>query len=261
MGLSLGCIYPIIWLFYSSLKTDTAFMADVFGLPAFPLQWDNYYQALIRSKILRYFFNTIFNGVSSVLVILFFAFCIGYFLARYHFKSKFLVELILMMGMVVPVHALLVPMYIQFKLLNIVDKRGVLIFPYLGIMLPLAVFLIQAYIKGLPASLEESAAIEGANLPVTLILIIVPVAKPILATVGIIIFNFIWNEMPFSLILNASERVRNIAVGIMNFASSYDVKWTQRISACVISLIPVTLLYTFFNKQIIKGTVEGSLKG
>jgi raffinose/stachyose/melibiose transport system permease protein len=251
----------VIWLIYSSLKTDNAFLAHVFALPSFPLQWENYYLALIRSKVLNYFFNTLFNGISSVIVILFFAFCIGYALARFRFKGKGIVELILMIGMVVPVHSLLVPTYILFKLLRMVDKRGVLIFPYIGIMLPLAVFLIRAYIKGLPASLEESAEIEGANLPTTLTRIIFPVCQPILVTVCVIVFNFIWNEMPFSLILNASDKVRNIAVGIMNFASSYDVKWTLRIAACVISLIPVILLYTFFNKQIVQGAVEGSVKG
>jgi raffinose/stachyose/melibiose transport system permease protein len=259
--LSITCVYPVIWLIYSSVKTDADFMAHIFGLPILPLQWNNYYAALIRSKILNYFFNTLFNGFSSVLVIIFFAFCIGYVLARYRFKGKFLVELILTLGMVVPVHSLLVPMYIQFKLLNIVDKRGVLIFPYVGIMLPLSVFLIRAYIKGLPVSLEESAEIEGANLASTLIWIIVPIVKPVLVTAGVIVFNFVWNEMPFSLILNASDKVRNIAVGIMNFASSYDVKWTLRIAACVTSLIPVILLYGFFNRQIVQSSVEGSVKG
>lgn len=259
--LSITCVYPVVWLMYSSVKTDVEFMAHIFGLPSLPLQWNNYYAALIRSKILNYFFNTLFNGFSSVLVIIFFAFCIGYVLARYHFKGKIVVELILMLGMIVPVHSLLVPMYIQFKLINIVDKRGVLLFPCVGIMLPLSVFLIRAYIKRLPVSLEESAGIEGASLASTLIWIIVPVAKPILITVSVIVFNFVWNEMPFSLILNASDKVRNIAVGIMNFASSYDVKWTLRIAACVISLIPIILLYGFFNRQIVQSSVEGSVKG
>lgn len=259
--LSISCIYPVVWLIYSSLKTDNDFLAHVFALPSFPLQWENYYSALIRSKILNYFFNTLFNGVSSVIVILFLAFCIAYALARFRFKGKGFVELILMIGMIVPVHSLLVPTYILFKLLHMVDKRGVLIFPYIGIMLPLSVFLIRAYVKTLPPSLEESAEIDGATLPTVLMKIIFPICQPILVTVCVIVFNFIWNEMPFSLILNASDKVRNIAVGIMNFASSYDVKWTLRIAACVISLLPVIVLYTFFNKQIVQGTVEGSLKG
>jgi raffinose/stachyose/melibiose transport system permease protein len=243
------------------LKTDNNFLAHVFALPSFPLQWQNYYDALIRSKILNYFFNTLFNGISSVAVILFLAFCVAYVLARFRFKGKGIVELILMIGMIVPVHSLLVPTYILFKLLHLVDKRGVLLFPYIGIMLPLAVFLIRAYIKALPISLEESAEIEGANLPTTLAKIIFPICQPILVTVCVIVFNFIWNEMPFSLILNASDGVRNIAVGIMNFASSYDVKWTLRIAACVISLVPVIVLYSLFNKQIVQGNMEGSVKG
>ncbi len=259
-AIAVTCIYPLVWLAYSSLKTENEFVRSMFSLPT-SLQWNNYYLALIKSKVLFYFFNTVFNGVTSVAVIVFFAFCIGYFLARYDFRGKNLVNSLLMLGLVVPVHSLLVPMYIQYKLLDMVDHRGVLILPYLGIMLPIGVFLIEAYVKTLPRELEQAAEIEGATLFQTITGIIVPLTGPILITVIIITFNFAWNEFPFSLVLNASERVRNIAVGIMNFASDWDTKWTLRIAACVISLFPVTILYVFFNRQIIKGMTEGSVKG
>lgn len=259
-AVAVTCIYPLVWLAYSSLKTENEFVRSMFSLPT-SLQWSNYYLALIKSKILFFFLNTVFNGVTSVAVIVFFAFCLGYFLARYDFRGKALVNSLLMLGLVVPVHSLLVPMYIQFKLLNMVDHRGVLILPYLGVMLPLAVFLIDAYIRTLPRELEQAAEIEGASLFQTIARIIVPLAGPILITCIIIVFNFAWNEFPFSLVLNASENVRNIAVGIMNFASDWDTKWTLRIAACVISLFPVTILYVFFNRQIIKGMTEGSVKG
>jgi raffinose/stachyose/melibiose transport system permease protein len=259
-AISVTCVFPLVWLAYSSLKTENEFVLNMFSLPT-TLQWNNYYLALIKSRVLYYFLNTIFNGVTSVIVIVFFSFCIGYFLARYDFKGKALVNTMLTLGLVVPVHSLLVPMYIQFKLLNLVDHRGALILPYLGVMLPLGAFLIESYIKTLPRELEEAAEIEGASLFTAIVRIIVPLSAPILVTVIIIGFNFAWNEFPFSLVLNASEKVRNIAVGIMNFASDWDTKWTLRIAACVISLFPVTILYVFFNKQIIKGMTEGSLKG
>jgi raffinose/stachyose/melibiose transport system permease protein len=259
-AIAVTCIFPLIWLAYSSLKTENEFVRSMFSLPT-TLQWNNYYLALIKSKVLYYFFNTIFNGVTSVAVIGFFSFCIGYFLARYEFKGKALVNTMLTLGLVVPVHSLLVPMYIQFKLLGMVDHRGVLILPYLGVMLPLGAFLIESYIKTLPRELEQAAEIEGASLFMTIMRIIVPLSGPILITVIIITFNFAWNEFPFSLVLNASDKVRNIAVGIMNFASDWDTKWTLRIAACVISLFPVTILYVFFNRQIIKGMTEGSVKG
>jgi raffinose/stachyose/melibiose transport system permease protein len=259
-AVAITCIYPLVWLAYSSLKTENEFVRSMFSLPS-SLQWSNYYLALIKSKILFFFLNTVFNGVTTVAVIVFFAFCIGYFLARDDFKGKALVYSLLTIGLVVPVHSLLVPMYIQYKLLGMVDHRGVLILPYLGVMLPLAVFLIDAYIKTLPRELEQAAEIEGASLFQTIVGIIVPLSGPILITAIIIVFNFAWNEFPFSLVLNASEKVRNIAVGIMNFASDWDTKWTLRIAACVISLFPVTILYVFFNRQIIKGMTEGSVKG
>jgi raffinose/stachyose/melibiose transport system permease protein len=259
-AVAVTCIYPLVWLAYSSLKTENEFVRSMFSLPAM-LQWNNYFLALIGSKILYYFLNTVFNGVSSVAVIVFFSFCIGYFIARYDFRGKHLVNSLLLLGLVVPVHSLLVPMYIQFKLLGLVDHRGVLILPYLGVMLPLGTFLMEAYIRTLPRELEQAAEIEGASLAHTITRIIVPLSAPILITVIIITFNFAWNEFPFSLVLNASDRVRNIAVGIMNFASDWDTKWTLRIAACVISLFPVTILYVFFNRQIIKGMTEGSIKG
>jgi raffinose/stachyose/melibiose transport system permease protein len=260
LAVAVTCIYPLVWLAYSSLKTENEFVRSMFSLPA-SLQWNNYFLALIGSKILFYFLNTVFNGVTSVAVIAFFSFCIGYFIARYDFRGKRLVNALLLLGLVVPVHSLLVPMYIQFKLLGLVDHRGVLILPYLGVMLPLGTFLMEAYIRTLPRELEQAAEIEGASLAHTITRIIVPLAAPILITVIIITFNFAWNEFPFSLVLNASERVRNIAVGIMNFANDWDTKWTLRIAACVISLFPVTILYVFFNRQIIKGMTEGSIKG
>ncbi len=260
LGLSLTCIYPLIWLGYSSMKTDNDFLSNLFALPGH-IEWNNYYMAVVKSRIYAYFFNTIFNAVTSVAIILVLSFCIGYFLCRYNFKGKGFINLLLTLGMIVPVHSLLVPMYIQFKLLGMVDKRGVLILPYLGVMLPLAVFLIEAYVKTIPVELEQSAGLEGASLFTILTKIIVPISKPILITVIILTFNFVWNEMPFALILNASENVRNIAVGIMNFSSSYDTKWTQRIAACVVAVFPVLIIYIFFNKQIIQGMTEGSIKG
>ncbi len=258
--ISFTCIFPFIWLLYSSFKTNSEFLSDLFALPTH-LEWNNYYSALIRSHILKYFINTVFNALSSVAVIVFFTFCIGYYIARYDFKGKKLAESLLMLGMVVPVHALLVPMYMQFKIFNMVDHRGVLIFPYMGVMIPLTVFLIEAYVKAIPIDMEQSAGIEGASLVNTILKIIIPMCKPIIITVIILAFNYSWNELPFSLILNPSEKVRNMAVGIMNFSSQFNVNWAQRIAACVIALLPVTFFYMLFNEQIIQGMTEGAVKG
>lgn len=258
--ISVTCIFPFVWLGYSSLKPNTEFVRDYFSLPKV-IMWDNYYNALIKSKILFYFGNTLFNSIMSVAVILFFGFCIAYFVARYNFFGRNFVNGLLLLGMIVPVHSLLVPMYIQYKMLHMIDVRGVLILPYMGIMLPLTVFLLEAFIKTIPVEMEQSASIEGASLFYILVRIIVPLAKPAIITIMIIMFNNTWNEFPFALILSGREKVRNISVGLMNFTSMYDVEWTQRIAASMVAVLPVAILYTIFNKQIIRGMTEGAVKG
>ncbi|MFP3153992.1 carbohydrate ABC transporter permease [Lachnospiraceae bacterium ZAX-1] len=255
------CVFPLVWLLYSSLKTEDAFLGRPFDLPTIPLQWENFYHALVRSKIANYFFNTLIYAVGAVLLVLFFAFCIGYCMSRYRFRGKALVTGLLTLGMVVPAYALLVPMYMQYNILGIVNTRGVLMFPYLAVNLPLGVFLIEAYIKNIPYEMEQAAQLEGANLFQTITQVIIPMSKPILITVAILTFNFVWNEMPFALVLTPNEKIRNMAVGLMNFASGYDANFTYRLAACVVGLIPVTLLYIIFNRQIIKGMTEGSVKG
>lgn len=260
LGISATCIFPFIWLAYSSLKPNTEFVINYFSLPK-TVMWENYYNALIKSKILYFFGNTLLNSAMSVAVILFFGFCIAYFLARYEFFGKKFVYGLLSLGMIMPIHSLLVPMYIQYKIMGMIDHRGVLILPYMGVMLPLTVFLLEAYIKTIPKEMEQSASIEGASLFYTLVRIIVPLAKPAIITMLIIVFNNTWNEFPFALILSGKEHVRNISVGLMNFTSMYDVEWTQRIAASMVAVMPVAILYTIFNKQIIKGMTDGALKG
>jgi raffinose/stachyose/melibiose transport system permease protein len=182
-------------------------------------------------------------------------------MSRYRFNGKGLLVGLLTLGMVVPAYALLVPMYMQYNLLGLIDSRIVLQFPYLAVNLPLGVFLMEAYMKSVPYELEQAAQIESANLFQIITLIVVPMCRPILITIAILTFNFVWNEMPFGLILTPSEQVRNMGVGLMNFASGYDANFTYRIAACVVGLVPVTLLYLAFNRQIIKGMTEGSVKG
>ncbi len=197
----------------------------------------------------------------STVIVLFLAFIIGYFLARFSFTGKKALTAFFMFGMLIPIHALLVPTFILFKKLNLFDQRFTLIIPYVAFGLPIAVFLFTSYIKGIPKELEEAAIIDGASFSKILFSIIFPVCRPIVLTIGILQFFSKWNEFPFALVLVNSEKYKTIPIGLRNFSGQYATNYPLLMAGLVLAIIPVILIYVIFNKKIIEGMTSGAVKG
>ncbi|WAM36029.1 carbohydrate ABC transporter permease [Caldicellulosiruptor acetigenus] len=260
MLLSLSCIFPIVWLIYSSLKTEKEFVLNIAALPAHPT-FENYINAIKTAKMHIYFFNSLFTTVVSVILIVLFSFVVGYFFARYRFTGRNLLYTMFLAGMLIPIHALLVPMFVEFKVLGLLDKRITLILPYVGLGLPMAIFLMENFIKDIPHEIEEAAYIDGATLTTTLFRIILPICKPIISTVVILSSLSSWNEFSFALVLIKSDALKTLPVGLTNFTSQYTVKYTQLMAAITIAILPVIMVYLIFNKKVIQGLVAGAVKG
>jgi raffinose/stachyose/melibiose transport system permease protein len=261
MGLvSLSCIFPMIWIGYSSLKSDKEFSRSLISLPE-ELQFMNYVDAFNGSNMGLYSLNSFFNAVVSVCLVLIIAFVTAYFLARFHFRGNRLIYMLYLFGMLVPVHALMVPIFVQFKNLGLFNMRLTLIFPYVAFGLPFALFLTESFIRTIPVELDEAAVMEGAGLLRTMFQIILPCAKPILISVGVLQFFGNWNEYPFALTLINKHELKTIALGLMNFKGEFSTNYTVQMAGIVMATIPVILLYIGFNQKIIQGMTEGSVKG
>jgi len=257
---SLSCVYPVIWLIYSSMKSTSEFLNNVIGLPR---QWffDNYRELILNSDLKYYFMNSVRSTFFSLVFILLFGFVVGYFLSRFRFRGNRLMYSLFMAGLLVPIHALIVPMYIQFKQFDMQNKWFTLILPYVSFGMPIAVFLVDSYLKGIPQELEAAAAIDGASFSRTLFMIILPVTAPVLTTIGIIQFFTCWNEFIFGLILINDNALFTVPVGVNTMKGQFTTNYTKIMATMALAILPALILYFLFSKRIIEGMVAGAVKG
>lgn len=260
MLLSLTCIFPVIWLLYSSVKTDAEFNRSPVSLPT-RIHLDNFVTAFRKARFGVFTFNSAFNSILALLLVLVISFTLGYLLSRYRFRGRGLIYGVLMAAMMIPIYALIVPIFIQEKKLGLLNTRGSLLPVYVAMELPTAVFLIDSYLKGISVDMEDAASIDGASLPRTMFTVIMPICKPILSTVVILAFMHVWNEFAFAQVLISKEELKTIPIGLTYFTSQYSTSYTLLLSALAMATIPVLILYLFFYNKIMDGMMAGAIKG
>lgn len=259
---SLSCIFPLVWMFYSSLKEKRVFNADIVGLPANPTI-SNYTKVLTNPDyhIYQSMFNSLRTTFISILLIVTCGFIVGYIISRIKFKLNRVIYVMFLMGMLIPIHSLLVPIYIVFKNFGLTDKWYTLIIPYVAFGLPIAIFLVEGFVKGIPVALEEAAAIDGSSFSRTLFSIILPVTKPILTTIAIIQTFACWNEFSFALVLISNTKFQTVPLAMTQFTGQFASDYPKIMAAMLLTMSPILVLYFVFSKQIIKGMVAGAVKG
>ena len=257
---SISCIFPLIWMLYSSVKTNKDFMSDYIGLPK-SINLSNYVSIITESGALKAIINSFRVTVLSVALIVVMGFILGYMFARFSFRGSKILYAAFFVGLLVPIHSLLVPIYIIFSRTGLNDKWYTLIIPYVAFGIPLALFLVESSIKTIPIALEEAAAIDGSSFSRTLFKIILPIAKPILTTVAIIQTFYCWNEFSFALVLINKPIFRTVPLEITLFTGQFTSDYPRMFGAMLVTMLPVIIFYFAFSKQIIKGMVAGAVKG
>lgn len=260
MLMSLGCLFPVIWVAYTSFKPLTEYNVSILSLPKIPTL-ANYQQIISTSKFLNYFANSAAVSLVTLAIVLLLAFLSGYFLSRFKFRGRNFIYGFFMLGIVVPTHAWLLPVFIQFKALGLYDNRLTLIFPYVAFALPTAIFLIESFVQTIPVEMEESAMIEGCTVWSTLWHIIAPLCSPIIATVVILTFNGSWNEFPFAMVLINHDVLKTVPVALTMFTGAYTTNYPQLVAALGIAILPVIVIYLAFSNNIMKGMTAGAVKG
>lgn len=256
---SLTCIFPLVWMLYSSLKEKRQFNADIIGLPTNPTLAN--YQKILSNRdynLLQTMGNSLRSTVLSVVLI---AFIVGYILARIDFKLNKPLYVMFLMGMLIPIHSLMVPIYIIFSKAGLSNHWYTLLFPYVAFALLMSIFLVQGYVRGIQTELEEAAAIDGSSFSKTLFGIILPVCKPILVTVAIINVFGCWNEFSFALILIKDSALYTVPLGLKQFTGQFNSDYPKIMAAMLMTMSPIVVFYFAFSKQIIKGMVADAVKG
>lgn len=255
-----SCIIPLLWIGYSSLKTQAEFANNILSLPSAP-QFGNYLEAIKITNMPQLSWNSARVTLLAVIGITAISFVTGYITARLDFKGKKAMIFYYLFGMLVPIHALLVPIYLLFKNFGLADEWYTLIIPYIAFNLSLPIMLVSSYVVGIPREIEEAASIDGLSFSGTMFRIIFPIAVPVLTTVAILQFFSCWNEFSFALVLLKDESLRTVPLGMSYFKSQHSTNYPQLMAGMVLSMLPVTVIYFAFSSRIIADVMSGAVKG
>lgn len=253
-------IFPFLWLFYNSLKDRKQFSLSVFALPDPPTLYS--YKHIFESReVYTAIFNSVYNTVVSLVFVIGISFVIAYFLSRYNFKGKRMIYGFFLVGMVIPIHALLIPLYIEWTNLGIANSYFALLPAYITFALPISIYLYDSYMKTISRSIEEAAFVDGASMPYIMIKIMFPICRPITGTVLILNFMNLWNEFSFALVLNSKAEYRTIPVWLTTFQGQYSGNMPVRITAMLIGSLPIIIMFLFFREKMMEGMAAGAVKG
>jgi N-acetylglucosamine transport system permease protein len=254
-------ILPLLWTLMTSFKTTSEIFASPFNLPA-KLQFGNYIDAWNTAGIGKFFFNTLFVvGCALVLVMLLGSMC-AYILARFEFPGNRIVYYMMLGGLMIPIFLAIVPLFFVLKNFGLLNTLPGLVVTYVAFALPFTVFFLYAFFRQLPYEISEAAAIDGANEWRTFFQIMLPMARPGLATVAIMNFLGLWNQFLLPVALNTNQKNYVLSQGLAAFASSagYDVNFGAEFAAVVITVVPVLVVYVIFQRQLQGSVSQGTMK-
>jgi raffinose/stachyose/melibiose transport system permease protein len=259
---SILTLFPLIWLVYNSVKTNNDFLANPFGLPQISnLQLKNYYDAWVTMGIQRFTINSLIISSVSVIFSLIISSMAAYAIERMIWRSSQKVLNYFLAGIMVPIQIILIPLFINFKKLNLLDSRIGLLIPTVAFALPTSIFILTGFYKTIPRELEEAALIDGCSVYKIFYKIILPLTMPAFVTIAV--FNFLgaWNDLLIPLVLIQTPEKMTLPVGLLNFRGMYGAELTKMFAAVVISAIPSIIIYFVLQDKLLKGMIAGAVKG
>ena len=255
-------ILPMIWLVYSSFKTDQ----EIFFQPWAPpqaLKWDNFERAWVTVHVGQYFINSMRVVIPSLVLTLALSSMTAYILARFQFPGNRALFYMFMAGMLFPIFMALVPLFFLAKDLQLLNTFLGLTLVYTAYSLPFTIFFLTGFFKTLPSELHEAALIDGANEYQVFFRVMLPLAQPGLVTMAIFNFLGMWNQyiLPLVLMTERENYVLPQGLSFMLHQQYYKSDWSALFAALTIIMVPTLVVYIIFQNQIQKGVTVGALKG
>ena len=254
-------LIPLAWTLMSSFKTTSEIFASPFSPPAH-WKFENYVNAWNTAGIGTYFFNTVIVvGFALVIVMALGAMC-AYVLARYVFPGSRAIYYLMLAGLTFPIFLAIVPLFFILKNLGLLNTLPGLIIVYVAFALPFTVFFLFSFFKALPHEIGEAAQIDGAGEWRTFFQVMLPMAKPGLASVAIFNFLGLWNQYLIPVAINTNRDNYVLSQGIAAYAGQqgYAVDFGSLFAAAIIVVVPVLIMYILFQRQLQGSVSAGTLK-
>jgi multiple sugar transport system permease protein len=253
-------LFPIYWMFITSIKPSND--AIQLNIQYFPhhLTFDNYIEIFTTTPFPSFFRNSLVVAISSGFITLLLSIFAGYSLARFRFRGKQITLIVFLLTQMLPIVVMIVPLYITFAKLHLLDTLFSLILIYSIINIPFSTVMIKGFFDRTPVALEEAALIDGCSQFTALFRIVIPVMMP--GVVATYVFAFIssWNEFFISLMFINTDSKKTIPVGINVFIEKFDVNWGNLSAGTMVAILPSLILFMLIQKYLIRGLTAGAVK-
>ena len=255
-------VYPLAWVFGTSLRPAQDFASgNPFGMPS-SLTLNNYVRAFEMADLLQFILNSFIVTAASSALIVFLGMMGAYALQVLGFRGSKVVLGLFLIGIIVPVQVALVPLFVNYARVGLLNTYPSMIIPLVGFALPISIYLFTSFFQYIPRETYEAASLDGAGPYRIFFGITMPLSTNTVITVVFVNGIFIWNDFIFANTFVFDERLKTIPLGLQNYIGSMgSVDWTATFAAVCVTVTPLLLVFLVLNKAIIYGLESGSTKG
>lgn len=260
ISVSITCIFPLIWMISSALKTQSTVFSDMSLIPKGP-HFENFFKAWIEGGFGMYFLNSLIYTVAVVIGIVLVSSLAAFAFSRLKFPGKNAFFIMFLAAMMIPLPGSFVPLYVLMVKLHLVNTRIGYILCLINVGLSFSIFLLKTFFDKMPKELEDAARIDGCNRLGIYWHVALPLAKPAIAVV--VIFNAlnVWNEYILATLILSSKNLMPLQRGLIVFQGAHVTQYPLLMAGMTITVIPIILVYLFMQKYIIKGITAGATVG
>jgi ABC-type glycerol-3-phosphate transport system permease component len=252
-------LYPLVWMIYSSFKSNADIFSNVFALPN-QLYLGNYITVFTEGAMGLYFRNSLLIAVVSVAGLLVITSLAAYAFATFRFRGSTALFMILLLGLMVPPQSLIISGFKLMSILKLLDTYWALIFTYLG-WSSFGIMVLRNFFQSVPRDVKDAARVDGAGHWQMFSQIMLPLARPSISTVAIFYFMWVWNEFIYPLVYMQTPEKYTVPLGVLFFNGRYTIEWGLQMAALAVATIVPLIVYYAFQKQFIRGILAGALKG
>ncbi len=251
---------PLLWCMLVSLKTNTELINAPFALPKIP-QFKNFAEAWKKAYLGVALRNSFVVCIVSLLFTLLFGAMAAFAIGRMEWKLSNITLTYFLIGMMIPVHCVLIPLFVQFSKIHLVNSLPSIILPYIVFSLPITIYIMTGFFRSMPNEMFEAASMDGCSIYRTFFTIALPLSQTGLFVTGLMTFVGNWNELLLAMVFISDKMKKTIPVTLSYFVGPYKTNYVQMFAAIIISIIPNIIVYCCFSNKIVDGLTAGAVKG
>ncbi len=260
IAVAVTCLFPLLWMIGSALKTQQTVFSDMSIIPSHPV-WSNFYHAWTKGNFGMYFLNSIFYTVTVVFGIVIVSSLAAFAFSRLQFPGKNVIFYMFLVAMMIPLPGSFVPLYVLMTKLHLVNTRIGYILCMINVGLSFSIYLLKTFFDRMPSALEDASRIDGCSKLGIWWHVALPLARPAIAV--IVIFNSlnVWNEYILATLIFSSKSLMPLQRGLMIFQGTHITEYPLLMAGMAITTVPIVLVYLLMQKHIIKGITAGATVG